>query len=168
MKTIEALLHDHPFFAGMNDEYIRLIAGCAVNHVFNPQEYIARENDPADYFYLIRNGRVSIEISQPNYGAVILQTLQDGDICGWSWLFPPHRWTFDAKTQTQVQTLKLDGRCLRTKCANDTNLGFDLMQRFARIMTERLQATRLQLLDVYGYSQNKKNHETQNKKDQNP
>ncbi len=156
MKTITALLHEHLFFTGMKDEYIELIAGCAVNHIFNPGDYIARENDPADYFYLIRSGRVSIETSQPNYGAVILQTLQDGDICGWSWLFPPHRWTFDAKAQTTVHSLRLDGRCLRGKCADDTQLGFDLMQRFARIMTERLQATRLQLLDVYGQSHNDK------------
>ena len=153
MKNIIDLLYEHPFFSGMREDYIALIAGCADNHVVRAGEYIARENDSADHFYLIRRGRIAIEIHLPNRGSLCLQTLQEGDVVGWSWLFPPHCWAFDAHAQTDVHTLRLDGRCLRKKCAEDTQLGYDLMQRFARIMTERLQATRLQLLDIYGNQQ---------------
>ncbi len=155
MKNLAELLHEHPFFSGMREDYIQLIADCGENHVFRAEEYIARENDSADHFYLIRRGRVAIEIFQPSCGALTLQTLQDGDIFGWSWLYPPYRWTFDVRAQTNVRTIRLDGRCLRGKCAEDTQLGYDLMQRFARIMTERLQAAHLQLLDIYSHQQNR-------------
>lgn len=151
MKTILDLLREHPFFAGIDEHYLQLIAGCGDNHVFRAGEYIARENDPADHFYLIRGGRLSIEIFQPSVGAISLQTLHSGDICGWSWLFPPYRWTFDVRAKTTLHAIRLDGLCLRGKCAADTRMGYELMQRFAHIMSERLQAARLQLLDVYSH-----------------
>lgn len=152
MKNMTDLLREHTFFAGMDENYLQLIAGCADNHVFHAGEYLARENDACDHFYLIRRGRLTVETFHPSYGAICLQTLQDGDICGWSWLFPPYRWAFDVKAQTTLHTIRLDGLCLRGKCDVDTKLGYDLMQRLAHIMAERLQAARLQLLDVYGPS----------------
>lgn len=155
MKSITEQLREHPFFSDIEESYLQLIAGCADNHVFQKGDYIARENDASEHFYLICSGRLTIEIFQPNVGAICLQTLQDGDICGWSWLFPPYRWAFDVKAQTTVHTVRLNGLCLRAKCDNDTKLGYDLMQRFAHIMTERLQATRIQLLDIYGHSKDK-------------
>lgn len=149
MKNIATLLLEHPFFKGMSAADLHLIAACGDHQVFAAGSYIARENDPADYFYLIRQGRAVIETFLPERGALSLQTLQDGDIIGWSWLFPPYTWTFDVRAQTRIRCIRLDGRCLRGKCAVDTRLGYELMQRFSRIMTSRLQHTRLQLLNIY-------------------
>ena len=154
MKTIEQLLAEHPFFEGMPATDVALIGGCGDNCTFAAGDYIARENSPADHFFILRDGRVAVEIYVPHHGSLCLQTLQAGDIFGWSWLFPPYQWTFDARAVSTVHVVRLDGRCLRQKCNEDTRLGFELMKRFARIMTARLQATRLQLLDVYGDSEN--------------
>ncbi len=151
MKTITDLLRDHPFFDGMAKADLEFIGGCGMNRVFKAGEYVARENEPADHFYLIRRGRAVIETFMPHRGALSLKTLRDGDICGWSWLFPPYCWAFDVRALDNLHCIQLDGKCLRNKCAEDTRLGYDLMQRFARIMTERLRDTRLQLLDVYGH-----------------
>jgi hypothetical protein len=81
---------------------------------------------------------------------VTLETLHDGDLVGWSWLFVPHRWEFDGRVQTDTALISFDGACLRGKCESDHELGYELMKRFAQVIISRLQATRLRLLDVYG------------------
>ena len=82
----------------------------------------------------------------------MIETLHDGDVVGWSWLFPPHRWHFDGRATAPTSLIAFDGACLRGKCDADHELGYQLMRRFAASIVERLQATRLQLLDVYGHA----------------
>ena len=86
-------------------------------------------------------------------GCVTVQTVGPGEMAGFSWLLGPHRWQFDGRAVGRVHAVELDGTCLRAKCDADPRLGYELMQRFARLATRRLQATRLQLLDVYGHAQ---------------
>ena len=81
-----------------------------------------------------------------------IETLEAGEVLGWSWLFPPYRWHFDARALSLVRATIFDGACLRGKCEEDAQLGYDLMSRFAQVVIERLQSTRLRLLDVYGYA----------------
>jgi CRP-like cAMP-binding protein len=149
-KDIEALLAEHPFFKDMPPKYRTLIAGCGKNVVFDAGELIAKDTEPADQFFAIRHGRVSIELHSPERGSLILQTLEAGDIVGWSWLFPPYRWTFDVRAIEQVRAISFDGACLRGKCERDPAMGYDFMKRFAQTFMQRLQAARLQLLDLYG------------------
>jgi CRP/FNR family transcriptional regulator, cyclic AMP receptor protein len=150
MRTIDALLTEVPAFEGMAPERLELIAGCAVNRVFERGEHLLREGDPADVFYVIRAGHVALETYVPQRGALTIETLHDGDLVGWSWLVSPHRTVFDARASGTVHTMAFDGRCLRGKCEDDPALGYDLLTRFVTVIVERLQATRLQLLDVYG------------------
>ena len=150
MKTINQLLKEHPFFYGVEESDLNLIAACGSNVIFKPQDYIAKENDQADTFYLIRQGHVGIEVFIPHKAPMLLQTLHGGDILGWSWLFPPYKWSFDVRAIEEVHAIALNGKCLREKCDKDTRLGYDLMKRFAHIMTNRLQDTRRRLVDVYG------------------
>ena len=149
MKGMAQLLHEHAFFQGMDEDDLDFIASCGENHIYNAGDYIARENAPADHFFLIRDGQVRVECYVPNYGALCLQTLHSGDIFGWSWLFPPYLWTFDAKAMDEVHAIRLNGKCLREKCETDPKMGYALMKRFARIISERVRATRVQLMDVY-------------------
>lgn len=150
MKDIEALIREHSVFRGMDTDYITLIAGCGKNVRFNEGVRIFREGDPADQFYLLRRGRVALQINLPGQEPRTLQTLSAGDVLGWSWLFPPYQWYSDAMALEAVGAVALDGACLRGKCDEDPRLGYEMMKRFSRIMLDRLQATRLQLLDVYG------------------
>jgi CRP-like cAMP-binding protein len=151
MRTIDSELADVPAFAGMAAARLELIAGCAANRVFESGEYLLREGEQADVFYAIRQGHVALETYVPQRGALTLETLQDGDLVGWSWLIPPYRTVFDARASGRVHTVAFDGRCLRGKCEEDHSLGYDLLTRFVAVIVERLQATRLQLLDVYGH-----------------
>ena len=93
---------------------------------------------------------MALQVFVPGRGPITLDTLGAGEVLGWSWLFPPYRWHFDAQTVEQTRAIAFNGECLRTKCDADPHLGYALMQRFAHIMMQRLQATRLQLLDMYG------------------
>lgn len=150
METLEPLLRSHPFLRGLDPGYLALLAGCATNVRFREHSFLFREGGPADRCFLIRDGKVALEIAAPGRGPITVQTLAAGDVAGFSWLLEPHRWQFDAQALEPVRAVALDGVCLRGKCAEDPRLGFDLMQRFAHLATRRLQATRLQLLDVYG------------------
>jgi CRP/FNR family cyclic AMP-dependent transcriptional regulator len=150
MESLEPILAEHPFFKGLKQRYLQLIVGCASNVRFNAGEFIFREGEEANLFYLIRHGNVALEIAAPERDPMTIQTVGEGDILGWSWLIPPYHWLFDARAIELTRALALDGKCLRTKCEEDHDLGYELLKRFAHIMDLRLQATRLQLLDVYG------------------
>jgi CRP/FNR family transcriptional regulator, cyclic AMP receptor protein len=148
--TLEPLLRDHPFLSGLEPEYLALLAGCASNVRFNEGSLLFREGDAADRCFLIREGKIALEIAAPGRGSIIVQTLAAGDVTGFSWLLEPHQWQFDGRVIEPVRAIALDGICLRGKCAADPRLGYELVQRFARLAIQRLQATRLRLLDVYG------------------
>jgi CRP/FNR family transcriptional regulator, cyclic AMP receptor protein len=149
-RTIRDLLGEHAFFAGLAPDQVELVAGCGTNEVFAPGTVVAREGDPADRFYVLREGRVAVGIAVPQHEQLVVATLGAGDVLGWSWLFPPHRWHFDVVAVGETHAIGLDGRCLRQKCDEDPALGYALMRRFARILVQRLESTRLQLVDVYG------------------
>ena len=150
IQKLDVIIQEQPFFKGLEGRHIKVIAGCAKNVRFDGGKVIFREGDPANQFFLIREGQVAIEVMVPHRGFSTIQTVQAGDVLGWSWLVEPHRWHFGARTQRPTRALAFDGKCLRGKCERDHDLGYELFKRFTRVMTERLDATVLQLLDLYG------------------
>lgn len=148
--SLAPIIRKHAFFADLDDATIDLVTGCASNTRFEAGEVIARQGEPADQFFLIREGRVAVAFPSPQGGSVTIQTLDEDDIVGWSWLMPPYEWQFDVTAVRPVRALSLDGKCLRQKCEKDPSLGYELMKRFSQTMVKRLQAARLQLLDLYG------------------
>jgi CRP-like cAMP-binding protein len=150
MKHINEILKEHPFFKGFTADEIDFISSCAKNKVFHQNEIIAHENQSADEFYLIRQGKVAICSLIPNQGNIIIQTIGEGEILGWSWIFPPYQWMFEVIASESTRTISLNGKCLREKLEKTPDLGYKLMKRFAQLMIARLNATRLQLLDIYG------------------
>lgn len=149
-RTICDLLAEHPFFSDLPDTDLDLIAGCGRNVHFTTGQTIFEEGGDADVFFVIRQGRVALSVHSPQTGGVTIATVSDGDVLGWSWLFPPYRWHFDAHARTETRAVALDGACLRGKCEDDASLGYRLMRRFVQLTQQRLQETRLQLLDLYG------------------
>jgi CRP/FNR family transcriptional regulator, cyclic AMP receptor protein len=152
MKTMRDILADQDFFQGFTDPQLDLIAGCATNARFDDDTYILREGDPADHFWLITHGRAALEVFVPGRGPLVLQTLGAGEVVGWSWLFPPHRWRYDGRAVDLVRAIAIDGRCLREKAEADHDLGYELMRRFAAVVIDLLTATRLQLVDSHAHA----------------
>jgi CRP/FNR family transcriptional regulator, cyclic AMP receptor protein len=150
MKGLEDILQEHSFFAGFAPEYGALVAGCARNHRFDAGNYLFREGAPANEFFLIRHGKVALEIVAPGQAPIVFATIGEGEIVGAAWLVPPYRWTFDARAVELVRAIGIDAACLRGKCEADHDLGYEMMKRFVPVVVKQLQATQLQLLDVYG------------------
>lgn len=149
MEGIDSLLKEQAFFAGLTTEQYRLISGCARNHRFDAGQYLFRENSPADEFFIIRHGAVALEIVAPGLDPIVFSTLQEGEVVGAAWLVPPYRWTHDARAMQLTRAIGIDAACLRGKCDADAVLGYDMMKLFLPMLVKQLQATQLQVLDVY-------------------
>jgi CRP-like cAMP-binding protein len=152
MRTLVEYLPEHPFFAGLEAPAMELVVGCARNVHIDEGQVLFRAGEPADTFFVIRRGRVALEVHDPRRGTLVVATPGQGDVVGWSWLIPPYRWVFDARAAAPVSAVALDGACLRGKCEADPVLGYALMKRVAGVMYDRLQDARIRLLDVYGGS----------------
>jgi len=151
MRTIDELLAGSSAFDGLSGEHLELIAGCGVNRSFAAGAMLMREGERAQTFYVIRHGAVALETYVPQRGPLMIETLHEDELLGWSWMVPPHHSQFDARALGVVRTVAFDGACLRGKCDADPALGYELMKRFAAVLAERLAATRIRLLDVYGH-----------------
>jgi CRP/FNR family cyclic AMP-dependent transcriptional regulator len=150
LEFFKSILKEHPFFKSFPEEHLITLAGCASNMRLREGEYLFRNGDPADNFYIVREGRVSINLATVDRGEIIVETLGEDEVIGWSWLFPPYIWHYDAHVVNETRLIGLDGRCLRSKCEADPAMGYALMKQFSGMMVERLKATQLQLLDIYG------------------
>ena len=151
IKTLDGILARHPFFSGLDSRYLQLAVGCAANVRFNEGDLIFKEGKQADNFYLIRQGQVPLELIWPGRGSLTVQTVGEGEVLGWSWLIPPYHWRFDARAMKPTLAIVLDGKCLRAKCEEDHQLGYELVKRITTILGQRLDATRVQLLDLLRY-----------------
>jgi CRP/FNR family transcriptional regulator, cyclic AMP receptor protein len=150
MAGLERIVSEQPFFAGLPPEYSELVAGCARNHLFRAEQYLFHEGEPANEFFLIRSGKVALEIVAPGHAPVVFATLGTGEIVGASWLVAPYQWMFDARATELTRAIGIDATCLRRKCELDHDLGYEMMKRFLPVFVKRLHDTRLQILDVYG------------------
>jgi CRP/FNR family transcriptional regulator, cyclic AMP receptor protein len=148
--TVAESVAAHPLFAGLSAEEAAKVAACARNEVYGPGRLLLAEGDDADTLYLIDTGTVSIEIHAPHRGPIPVETVGPGGTVGWSWLFPPFRWQFDARAVDTVGVVAIDGSCLRAMADADDAFGHQLVVRVAAVLLERLQATRIRLLDLYG------------------
>lgn len=151
MKTIAEVLASFPLTEGMKPDHLELIAGCGTNKVYQPGVYLFREGEEANTFWAVRSGKVALEVYSPPRGALVVETVAASDVVGWSWIFPPYRYVFDARVLDRTRAIAFDGACLRGKADQDSDLGYQLMKRMAGVFTRRLAAARWQLLDLYGH-----------------
>lgn len=141
-RPLAAIIAEHPFLNGMKVWHLEVLASCAMEKRFEAGELIFREGDPANRFYLIQQGKVAVESYVEDQGVIPLQTIGAGDVLGWSWLFPPYYWHFDARAVEPTRAIFFYGTWLREYAEQDHDLGYELMQRMAAVVIQRLQATR--------------------------
>jgi CRP/FNR family transcriptional regulator, cyclic AMP receptor protein len=138
----------HPFLTGMNAHHLELLTRYATRKIFQPGEVIFRAGEAAHGFYLILTGSIVLEGSVMEHGPVATDIVHAGEPLGWSWLFPPHRWHFDARAIESTTAIYLDGDTLRRHYNEDITLAHDLSQRICKVMAHRLQATRRKLIET--------------------
>lgn len=149
MSTPDQVLAKHPFFDGLDPHFLEIISKTAMTAEYGEGQLIFREGDPANRLFLIRQGKVSVEVPTPNRGSVVIETLGENDILGWSWIVPPYRKRFDARALEPTRAVVVDAKLLRSQCEEDPVFGYAVMKRVLDMVAQRLQATRLQLIDVY-------------------
>jgi CRP/FNR family cyclic AMP-dependent transcriptional regulator len=150
IKPLDDIVAESPLFADLELHLLSLVSGCAKNVHFGDGDMLFSEGDPADTFYLIREGQVAVDIFVPNNGGITIDTLDPGDVVGWSWLIEPHQAHFDARAVGRVRALQFDGDCLRGKCAEDPAVGYALLSRFVEVLVQRMEALQVRVLDLYG------------------
>jgi CRP/FNR family cyclic AMP-dependent transcriptional regulator len=149
-RSIAAYLAGHPFFSGLDTAALAELAGCARNEHIRAGKYLFRAGRPAEHFYVVTRGRIGLELHDPGGGAHLVDSAGEGEVLDWPWLIPPYEWFFDGRAIEPASVVSLDSACLRRKCDADPRLGYELIQRVAQVMSHRLQATRVRLLDLYG------------------
>ncbi|MFC1556497.1 cyclic nucleotide-binding domain-containing protein [candidate division KSB1 bacterium] len=149
MEVILDILKDHAFFKNIEPDYLARIAECSSDVQYAAGEFIFREGEEARNVNIIRQGKVAIELYVPRQGIITLETIGRGEILGWSWFTPPYRRQFDSQAIELTRAISIDAECLRKLCDDESPIGYVLMKHFATVIVERLQATRLQLLDMY-------------------
>ena len=149
METMRGLLSTQPFLAGLNSADLDKLVPWSKRSVFPLGARIFEEGRKAERFWLIREGRVSLESQVPGQGTVVVESLGRGAVLGWSWLFPPYRWHFSASAGEVTSVVEFDAAGVRELCLRDPTLGFQLAIRFTEVVVDRLQSTRVRLLDLY-------------------
>ena len=144
-KPLAAIIAEHALFNGLAPRYLDLLAEVAMFKEFAADEVIFREGDPANRFYLILDGEVVVESPRADQSPLTVQTIGSNDVLGWSWLFPPYYWHFDARATKPTKAIFFYGTWLRENCERDHDFGYQMMKRMAAVMVERLQATRKRL-----------------------
>lgn len=150
MKGLGQVISEHSFFADLAQKDRELVAGCAQMAAFKAGEFLFRNGTDAENFFLLRHGRIALELQAPGKDPYRFETLGAGEVVGWSWLIPPYKWQFDGRAIEDTSVVKFDGKCLRGKCDADPRLGHDIMKKFVKVLAQRFSDTRLQLIDVYG------------------
>lgn len=149
MEDLERSLREHAFLQGLSDAHVKVLVGCAKNTRFRPGELLMREGDEANTFYLLRQGKVALEVHIPGRNTTRVETVGPGGVVGLSWILPPTRVHLDARATEDVVAFALDAACLHAKMEADHDLGYALSKRLLALLYERLEAVRLQRLDVY-------------------
>ncbi|MEE4361769.1 MAG: cyclic nucleotide-binding domain-containing protein [Pseudomonadales bacterium] len=147
--TLLDRLARHPFLEGFDTAALGALASASRLRSVAAGTLVAREDAPADHFYLIEAGHLAIETPRRGGAGVVLQTLGPGDAAGWSWLLED-RWMFDLRAADDAWLIEVDARRVREIVDADPAFAERMLRRVLRMVTTRLQATRLRLLDVYG------------------
>ena len=146
---LDADVAAHPFLLGLNEHHVRLLADCAVRVTFDGDHVVFREGETANRFYLIERGGIALESITAGGETITVDTIGDGDLLGWSWLFSPYLWRFIARATKKITALFFYGTVLREYCEKDHTLGYELLKRMSEVMTRRLQRARGKFLEAH-------------------
>jgi CRP/FNR family cyclic AMP-dependent transcriptional regulator len=150
LEEIREILSNHSFFKDLTPDQLTSIAEHSRRLNFSTGDFLMREDEPGNCFFMILYGQVAVEVFSPERGPIIVSTLGEGDILGYCWLIPPYQCRFDVRATELTRTICVDGVELRKICEENHEIGYELLKRTSQMMSKLLEATRVQVLDVYG------------------
>jgi CRP-like cAMP-binding protein len=148
-QSLTRSLKEHSLVKGLLDGHIDFLNGCTKNVRVAAGRFLFREGAPADELYLVRSGKIALEVHDGPRGTVVLETIGADDTLGWAAVNPPYRWNVDARAVEPTLLFAIDGACVRQKLEADHSFGYAFTKRLMNEIHERLERVRLQALDVY-------------------
>jgi CRP-like cAMP-binding protein len=149
-KGLSATIAEHPFMHGLDAKFIQLVSNKATQRNYERGDMLFKEGETADKFFLVLAGKIALELAPPEKDRLTIETIGEGEVVGWSWMVAPYRWTFDARALKNTQVIAMDAELLRKALEDDPKNGYDFLLRLLPVIGNRLENTRLQLMDVYG------------------
>lgn len=148
-QSIVEYLSNHDFFSELSEENLKFLADSACTHEIKEGQILFQQGERADKFYVIRNGCISIQIPALMGPTLELQAQGKNQVLGWSWLIPPYKWSFQARAEQDSELLEFDGAAILERCELEPKLGYELLKKFAALMSERLDAARQKMMDEW-------------------
>jgi CRP/FNR family cyclic AMP-dependent transcriptional regulator len=148
-NSIEQRIAASALFSGLGRDYIGILAAHAEARRVAQGEMLFRYGERSDRFYLVERGHVSVEVAAIEGPALELQDLGPGATLGWSWLIAPHTWSFQARAKTAVDLLEFDGNAILARCEDNPSFGYQVLKRFAALMSERLSFARRKMMEAW-------------------
>ena len=148
-QSIQDYLSTHAFFSGLDDAFMKFLSDSAAELKIEKGDVLFQQGERADKFYLLRKGQVSVQIPALMGPTLEIQTLGEDQMLGWSWLIPPYRWNFQARAMEDSELLQFDGSAILARCEKEPKFGYELLKRFASLMSERLDAARQKMMDEW-------------------
>ena len=148
-ESVAARISAHRFFAALTDGQRAALAEDGVAVTFTAGQRLFDEGGHADKFWLVEEGCIALDLLVAGRGDQIVETLAAGTVLGWSWLHPPYLWHFGAVARVATAAIEFDAPSVRRRCDADPAFGYAILRVFTPVITERLQTTRLRLLDLY-------------------
>ena len=148
-QSITEYLSTHEFFSELSVDFMKLLCESVSTLEIKKGDVLFRQGERADKFYIVRNGRIEVQIPAIMGPTLEVQTLGTDQILGWSWLISPYQWHFQAKAEEDSKLLEFDGTAILARCEQEPKFGYELLKRFAALMSERLDVSRQKMMDEW-------------------
>ncbi|MDD5462241.1 MAG: cyclic nucleotide-binding domain-containing protein [Methylococcales bacterium] len=142
-------LSTHEFFVEISDDILQFLCECSSTHEIKKEQILFRQGEHADKFYVVRNGRIAMQIPAILGPALDIQTLGKDQVLGWSWLISPYKWNFQTKAEEDSELLQFDGKAILARCEQEPKFGYELLKKFAGLMSAGLNAARQKMMDEW-------------------
>ncbi|MDD2659187.1 MAG: cyclic nucleotide-binding domain-containing protein [Methylococcales bacterium] len=142
-------LSANEFFSGLSDDILKFLCECSIKREIKEGQILFRQGENADKFYVILNGCISIQMPAIMGPAMEIQSVGKDQVLGWSWLISPYKWSFQARAEEDTELLEFDGTALLAQCEQESKFGYELLKKFAGLMSVRLSVARQKMMDEW-------------------
>lgn len=142
-------LSTHEFFSGLSDDILSFLCEYSSAFAIKKGQLLFLQGENSNTFYVVRTGRITIKIPSIMGPSLEIQTLGENQVLGWSWLISPYKWNFQAEAKEDSELLMFDGPSILARCEQDPRFGYELLKKFAALMSKRLDVARQKMMDEW-------------------
>ncbi len=142
-------LSEHDFFSGLDDDILKFLCDCSSEFVIKKGQILFLQGENANAFYVVYTGLIAIKIPSIIGPSLEIQTLGKNQVLGWSWLISPYKWNFQAEAEEDSELLMFDGAAILARCEQNPRVGYELLKKFAALMSTRLDVARQKMMDEW-------------------